>query len=317
MYTYNRILLARDFSPSSGLALQQAVDIARHYDAELHILFADVLHADPYSFGASMEPARSTEEMKERLQGHTEETFSKNHVDTSGLSIKYVVERDVAPGPAILNYADHIDVDLIVMGTHGRRGLRRVLLGSVAEEVVRLSSVPVYTVPTKTDAQFPFRSMLLPVDFSEHARDTVRRAKEMASEFDTRLTLLHVIEDTLPPSYHTGNIFSDRNVDENTVRKARERLASFYTEAGGPEGIETEFIAEGGHSADRIIHFASTQDVDVVMMASHGRTGMARFAMGSVADKVIRNVRCPVLTLKVYPKAAGKMREEQMEDVQS
>lgn len=317
MHSYQQILLARDFSPSSDLALRQAVHFAQHYSAELHILFADVLHADPYSFGASMEPARSTDELKSRLQEYTRTSFEELGIDTGGLSITYVVERDVAPGPAILNYADEIAADLIVMGTHGRRGLRRILMGSVAEEVVRLSSCPVFTIQPQATTQFPFRSILLPVDFSEHSRNALEHAKEMAGRFDSRLTLLHIIEDTLPPSYHTGNIFSEREVDEHTLKKAEKQLTAFFNETGGPDNVRAEFVVEGGHAADRIIHFASTQDTDVIMLSSHGRTGIERFTMGSVAEKVLRNVRCPVFTIKAYPEALSKLRSKKASDSQA
>ena len=311
MKTFNNILLARDFSPSSSPALRHAVTIARENDATLRVLYANVLHADP--FGETYVGERSDEQIRMKLREETEHALRFEKLDTDGVEITYHVERDVAPGPAILTFAEESATDLIVIGTHGRRGLRRMLLGSVAEEVVRLATSPVLTVPAHTETQLPFKSILVPVDFSEHSRETLRAARDLARRHDAKLTLLHVVEDHLPPSFYTGSVFSAQREETKLVEKARKELAQLASDVGGGEGLEHDFRAESGHAADRIAEFVEANDVDLVMMATHGRTGLTRFALGSVAEKVLRTVRCPMLTRKAFPEVARERRQQEME----
>lgn len=310
MDTIRKIVLARDFSPSSVPALRHAVHMATTYEAELHILYANVLHADP--FGGTHAAERTDADIQQRMKEETEEKLTFDNVDVEALSITYHVQRDVAPGPAILTFADEHEMDLIVLGTHGRRGLRRMLLGSVAEEVVRLASAPVITVPAHSRNTLPFRSILVPIDFSDHSQKTLEVAKGLAKRHDTALTLMHVVEDHLPPSFYTGSVFSAQREEASLLEKTRKELAQFAEETNGPDGLEMTFVAESGHAADRITQYAATQDIDLVLLATHGRTGLARFALGSVAEKVLRNVSCPVLTRKAFPEATRKRREEDM-----
>src|SRR5690606_34769986 len=112
--------------------------------------------------------------------------------------VKRAVVRDVAAAPAILQYARDQEMDLVVMGTHGRRGLRRLFLGSVAEEVVRLSVCPVLTVhagPIRSEALFG--DILVPIDFSPHSKAALRAAASLAPELGASLDLLHVVEEPL------------------------------------------------------------------------------------------------------------------------
>jgi len=308
MDTIRKVLLARDFSPSSVPALRHAVHMAIAYEAELHVLYANVLHADP--FGGTHTTERTDADIQQRLREETEEKLSFDDVDLDSVSITYHVERDVAPGPAILTFADEHAVDLIVMGTHGRRGLRRMLLGSVAEEVVRLAPAPVITVPAHSRNTLPFRSILVPIDFSDHSRKTLEVAKGVAQRHSAALTLMHVVEDHLPPSFYTGSVFSAQREEASLLEKTRKELARFAEETDGPDGLDITFVSEAGHAADRIIQYAATQDIDLVLLATHGRTGLARFALGSVAEKVLRNVSCPVLTRRAFPEATRERREE-------
>jgi len=310
MNTIRKVVLARDFSPSSVPALRQAVQVAQENGASLQVLYANVLHADP--FGGTHTSERTDEDIRQRLKEETEEKLMLDDVDLDALDISYHVERDVAPGPAILSFADAQGADLIVLGTHGRRGLRRMLLGSVAEEVVRLAPCPVITVPAHSRQQLPFRSILVPIDFSDHSGETLALAKHMASRHGAKLTLMHVVEDHLPPSFYTGSVFSAQREEAELLEKTRRELASFAERTNGPENVELNFVAESGHAADRIIQYAAEQEVDVVVLATHGRTGLTRFALGSVAEKVLRNVSCPVFTRKAYPDAARKRREEKL-----
>jgi nucleotide-binding universal stress UspA family protein len=215
-----------------------------------------------------------------------------------------VVVRDIAAAPAIVTYAQEQDIDLIVMGTHGRRGIRRLLLGSTAEEVVRTAPCPVLTTrPPETPAAAldGINAILVPVDFSRHARTALRHAKALAALYHTRLDLLHVIEEQMHPAFYNTGVWSIYDVVPNIEGKALEELETFYEETKGPR-IDAAYHVRHGQAAHEIAVFAREQDSDLVVMATHGLRGLEHFLLGSVAEKVVRRSPVPVFTVKAFGK---------------
>jgi len=298
MLQLQRILVPRDFSPFSGHALHHALDLAGRTGAEVHLLFAEVLYADvhvPMNQGSTV----VQETLYERLLEGTEPRGTAPE-------IRFVpaVVRDVAPAPAIVSYAEAHDIDLIVMGTHGRRGLRRLLLGSTAEEIVRTAPCPVFTVrppETPVDALEGIDAILVPIDFSRHARTALRHAKALAALYHTRLDLLHVVEEHLHPAFYNTGVWSVYDVIPDIEEKAINELMTFYRETEGSP-VEVHFHVRPGHAAREIAAFAGEHDIDMIVMATHGLRGLDHVLMGSVAEKVVRWSPVPVFTVKAFGK---------------
>ncbi len=294
MLNVRNILFAHDFSPGSNQALPYALDLAGRTGATLHLLYAEVLHGRPID--PDMDPPSQREKIRTHLKKHAGDLPEQRVVRE--------VVRDVAVAPALLRYAEEHDVDLIVMGTHGRRGVQRILIGSVAEEVVRRAACPVLTVrrqKTPPDAE-RIASILAPVDFSTHAREALRYARELAAFYEAPLTLLHVVEETLHPAFYGPRIGSVYDVHPDIEDRAIARLEGFYREAEGPD-VETYFAARPGRAPRAISRYAEEEGHDLIVMATHGRTGLEHFLMGSVAEKVVRNAPCPVFTVKSFGKS--------------
>ena len=198
----------------------------------------------------------------------------------------------------ILNYAKIHDIDLIVLGTHGRRGVQRLLLGSTAEEVVRLAKCPVLTVGGKAfrTSGTLIKTVLAPIDFSDFSLEALNDAKELAAAFSARLELLHVIQDVVVPAPYVVSFESTASpeVREN-AEKALNELASAISKV--PVGTHID----RGLPADKITVFAREHDVDLIVMASRGLTGFDRFIQGSVSQEVLRLAPCPVLTARHTP----------------
>lgn len=301
MTNLNRILLARDFSPVSNQALRYAVDLAQRTGSELHVLYAQVLYEDP--FGSNDEtpiPGADVEAIRDKLAA-TDKGAPLNEGET--FNVVNAVERDVAAGPAILRYAKANDIDLITMGTHGRRGMRRMLMGSVAEEVVRHADRPVVTVrgakDEATDVPPSIDQILVPIDFSEHSREALRTARGMADLYDARLDVLHVIEERLHPAFYVGGVQSIDELDPELDTKGKQALETFVDETPGPD-VEVVLHVVRGRAARRIPTFVQAHGIDLLALSTHGQTGLERFLLGSVAEKVIRHVECPVLTVKAF-----------------
>ena len=299
MLQLKKILVPRDFSPCSEQALQHALDLAGRTGAEVHLLFAEVLYAEVQALTARGKDA-AHEALRERLMEGIEQEG-----ETSGVQFERAVVRDIAPAPAIVAYAEEHDIDLIVMGTHGRRGLRRLLLGSTAEEVVRTAPCPVFTVrrPETPVAELEgVNAILVPIDFSRHAGTALRHAKELAALYHTRLDLLHIIEEQLHPAFYNTGVWSIYDLLPNIEEKAAEELRTFYRETEGPLG-DVNFHIRYGHAAHEIAVFARENDNDLVVMATHGLRGLDHFLLGSVAEKVVRRSPAPVFTVKAFGKA--------------
>ncbi len=307
MLNVKNILFAHDSSPRSHQALSYAIDLANHTDAKLHLVYAEVLHAPP--FDPKREPSSEREKIRKYLQKHAGD-LPENRV------VREVV-RDIAVAPALLSYAEEHDIDLIVMGTHGRRGVRQILIGSVAEEVVRRASCPVLTVRRQKEPRdaMNISSLLAPVDFSSHSREALQYARELAAFYSAGLTLLHVVEETLHPAFYGPGVGSVYDVKPNIEEQAIKRLKYFYGKTKGQD-VEVSFIAQPGRAQRAISHYAEESGHDLIVMATHGRTGFEHFTMGSVAERVVRRAPCPVFTVKSFGKSllserSGNARSEE------
>lgn len=304
MIGLKKILSPTDFFPCSDQALSHALFLARQYGAELHMLHAIVLHEDDphhpaYHFmdvGEVYDHLKSlaSAEMNAAVGGHKE----------SGLDVTVVQERGISAADVILEYAAGQDIDLIVMGTHGRRGLGHLFLGSVAEEVVRLSPCPVLTIREREEPQKieKIDRVLVPVDFSEHARSALRHAREIAAVYGAGLQLLHVIETALQPTFYTTGKTSAMELRPDIEDKSKEAMQKLFDEAAGPE-VATDLHVVEGHAARDIVRFAEDTASDLIVIATHGLTGIRHLLLGSVTEKVVRTAPCPVFTVKAFGKS--------------
>ena len=211
----------------------------------------------------------------------------------------------LAAAPNILDYAEAHDIDIIAMSTHGRRGVRRLLLGSVAEEVVQRSTCPVLTItagPRSSHDLWPER-ILAAVDLSEHSSAVVAYGKELALLFRAELQLLHVIVRTPLPAYYDGGGLPMVMFDSSLLeRESQVALGTLYQNAGGAPGPSSVHV-EHGVALEQILRFATVNSSDLILVASHGLTGVAHLLMGSVSERVVRQAPCPVLTIKSFGKS--------------
>lgn len=297
----DRILVPRDFSSTSDRAVQYAVDWARRMGATLHVMHAKVLHQNVD--GEVLQEERKTmARLRERLN-----QLQGSAIANGEVTLEEAVVRDVAAAPAILDYAEDHDIDLIVMGTHGRRGMRRMVLGSVSEEVVRYASCPVLTVRGGSvdlaEAPAPVRTIGVPIDFSKHARRALRHAAAVADLLNADLLVHHVLEDALHPAFYVGGVQSVHDIDPDIEDKAAKKLSRFVDEtlnASEHDALTVRTRVDVGRASSLIPKVAEEEEADLIVMATHGRTGGTDFKLGSVTEKVVRHVSCPVLTVKAH-----------------
>ena len=303
MINIARILCPIDFSESSNLALRHAIATAKWYGSRV-----TVLHVVSYVPAVDVMPLLEiegrrwfNEEDRERI---TAAARRLAHEAVGGAVDADVMVVDSATiDREILGQAAALKSDLIVMGTHGRSGFDRLLLGSVAEKVLRKATCPVMIVPPHTDhpvtaGDVDFDRILCAVDFSDGSLAALTHALSMAEEADAKVTVLNVIE--RPPELDALPISAAFNVDE--VRAAAEaerlrRLRALIPASVTPYCTVETAVWEG--SAWRgILHVAAERGSDLIVMGVHGRGAFDLALFGSNTHHVVRAATCPVLTVR-------------------
>ena len=283
---FARILAATDFSAPSDAALVEARRLARSLGASLHVLhvvdnmFMRVVLADPRDYETA-----ALRQLQDRLpEGH-------------GATL--AVARSDEPADAITSYARLHDIDLIVMGTHGRGRMAHLLLGSVAEKVARTAPCPVLTMrdaPPETGGQG--LRILVPTDFSAAADAALGCAKRLAARSGGSVCLLHVMEYTVV-SGGLGSELMPEPPEMAAKRRANAKVElarRMLVDSRSRVKIEGEVVH--GPVGATIGAYAGDYDFDLIVMGTHGRTGLTHVLMGSVAESVIRTAPRPVMTVK-------------------
>lgn len=305
MMRIRRILYPTDFSATATQALKHALFLAEQFEAELHMLHAIILHeSDPRDPDRHFpEPSEILNQLFEIADSEMAEIVRKNEAKTFSLVEAKV--RGYSAGEVILRYTDEHDIDLVVMGTHGRRGPARLFLGSVAEEVVRHAPCPVLTLREEKAPQAieAVERILVPVDFSPYSQEALSYGKEVAALYGAGLQVLHTIEEPAYPYFYTpGGTYSPVEQLEALREKAEEALVKMLSETPGPEVPAERFVATG-RPASEIARFAEERGSDMVVIATHGLTGLERLLVGSTAEQVVRLAHCPVFTVKSFGKS--------------
>lgn len=296
MLSIRRILWPTDLSTGAGRAFPYAAALASWHDAELHVL--NVREDGGSSEGEAGSFPVSEQALHELL---TTNGDPPEHVDLASLPIVQEQRDGTSPPDAIVSYAEDHDIDLVVVGTHGRRGLQRLLIGSVAEEVLRTAPCPVLTVRGEEEVApaWAVRNILVPLDFSDASVDALRHAKELALTYGAQITLLHAVEEVVYPSAYgiePANLPGPQVID-----RVEKNLANLARTEIGYEHVVVQ--AKVGYAPSTILDHAEANEVDLVVIATHGRTGLERMLLGSVAERVVRRAPAPVFVVKSFGKS--------------
>ena len=289
----HNVLIATDFSRCSTMALSFGLELAHGYQANAYVVF--VVPTDQFMV-AGADAYEAAKDVARRDLMELKQEFRKKHSYLEGEDYHlFLLEGEVAE--SILDFARQKEIDVIVVGTHGRGGLGRALMGSVAERVFRLSPVPVLTLGPHLQriarAGAP-RNILVPVDFSPASERAAHYAIAMAREHSAALTMLHVIE------RWPTQVQADRTRVTQALREKVEDLI-----ADEVTGLRCNVRIEVGRVVETVLYTANGIEADLVVLGVRPRTGLLNRLMWPHAYEIVREAACPVLTVR------GEVEEHQ------
>lgn len=294
---FKKILATTDFSDFSMAGVRYAIALAKELPAKLSL--ATVV--EPSVTFAGFEGvliARSDDEIVELEKKHLAR-LAKELANGPRSILQFV--RYGKPFREIVTLARDEKFDLVVLATHGRTGLKRFLVGSTAEWVVRHAPCPVLTVPAQIATRKSgkswtagLRRILVPVDFSETSARALPYASELARALRAEVTLIHVTEP--PPATEFAYPMSAEM--EKQVRKSAEELLLRVQGEAFDEAIQTKAIVRSGAPYQEIVRAATLLKSDLIVLTTHGHTGFDRALIGSTAERVVRHSPCPVLVVR-------------------
>lgn len=281
MAKYQNILVAVDGSDESLHALQEAFKLVDSSS------FIAVSVAPPYEGDLRLV---GVNQMKSVMREPCDTALGKSDAlaAKAGLSIKTACVIGL-PHEGIVDLAESENCDLIVMGAKGRGLLERLLLGSVTRRVIGFTKRDVMVTPLT--GSLGWDSIMLATDGSENSQPAGNRALELAQAYGAELKVLSVME-TAKPAGST-----EAMVEE--LRQGREGLLAEIKAQAEALGVKTDCVLSQGPPARTIVAKARELGVSLIVMGSHGRTGLSRLLMGSVTERVVGLAPCPVLVVKV------------------
>lgn len=291
------ILVATDFSDTANLALDRALDLATSHGSEivlLHVMQPEM----PVVAAPEMIVVPPDYERMLREASLTGLSHAGDQARAEGLNVREILEQG-NPARVIAAVAEALDVDLILIGTRGHTGFRHLLLGSVAEEVVRIAKSPVLTVHPGDDRPIePVRTMLLPTDFSPAADQALRAATRLFVGTDQATILLVHSFHISPAVVPLGGFGS--GVAPHFVEHAQhlaEQATAPAAKALRDRGFNVEVLVKRGDPAEVVTELAAERDVDIIVMGTRGHSKLRQWIMGSTTERVVEHAPCPVMTV--------------------
>ena len=299
MIAFRNILCPIDLSEQSIGPLVYAIRLARSYNARLTVLHVvPTFVAMQVPSGVLGEPVRLVYPMPR------EEVLREMRrvADVAGVPADAVLSTESGdPSSLIVGHALAMSADLLVMGTHGHRGFKRLLLGSVAESVLHEAPCAVLTVPPHavpaTSAGVSFSQILCPVDFSPSALLALGFSIDLARQANGSVTVLHVLEWLAEEEPRPSAHFNVPEYSRYLIEDADERLRRLLADEGR-QWSEMKGVVVIGRPHREILRTAAAQPTDLIVMGAQGRGGVELALFGSTTQQVVRGATCPVLTVR-------------------
>jgi nucleotide-binding universal stress UspA family protein len=297
---FEKILCPVDFSEGSDRALDYALALGKRHGSRvsvMHVLPTVLVDPDVYPY--LTEPVLANSEARDRAYHRLGEFVHRALAD--GIGSEVILEDGDVVGD-VLNKARRLEADLIVMGTHGRRGFERLLLGSVTERVLRQSEAPVLSISPLAPKIGPegrglFQRILCPVDFSPSSLAGLSVANALR-QGEAELLVLHAVEFYLPPALGEPVVFDAAEIRERNRSEGQAKLEALLPRESRPHTRLETAVLESGSPYQEILRAAERERCDLIVIGVAGRSSADMLFFGSTANHVVRAAGCPVLTVR-------------------
>jgi nucleotide-binding universal stress UspA family protein len=286
-----RILVPIDFSDGSTKALDYAIFLAKKFDSEITLLHTITLSRGDIN---EIDGLKSYDEYMHMREDEKRLKLEKtsSQVQGEGIRINKELLKDFSAADSILKYITQKDFDLVVMGTHGHKGLKRFFLGSVAEKVSYYSPIPVISLHKNFDKKNISR-LLVPISFSDHSQAAIKEGLKIAKEFGAKIEVLHVIKpDEYPESYNL--IFFPLLEAKPSIKNSIRKKLRLFT--GMSDGKTIFHAVKEGKIHKEIRKYAKAHKIDFIIMHPRAVSPLRHLLYGSNTDRVVRTAPCPVLS---------------------
>jgi nucleotide-binding universal stress UspA family protein len=303
---YEKLLVPIDGSELAEIALPFAEELAGRLGSQIDLLYVSESGKDPYRRMHRLYLQKMVDGVRRGVRRYVPKSASDN------IKIKSVILNG-KPADEILEYADKEDIGMIIMSTHGRSGISRWSMGSVAEKVVRATARPLTLIRAKGDtpdmhAKGILKKILVPLDGSKEGEVVLPYVEEVASKLGAAISLLQVIDvgyATVAVEGYSYLLYAERQME--SFKQYAQSYLSKVANRLNQKGVATSVIVRPGKAADEIVRYTEEFHTDLVAMATHGRSGVGRWVFGSVAEKVLYEGDTPLLLVRVAgtsPKSA-------------
>ncbi len=295
LFAHKRILVATDFSEYSKVALDICLGASKCMKTKLYVLHTiekfphDYIHLLSSTAHSNMKQKLEEEAMNKIKAMLPEELLRSEDI--------VPIVRFGKPFLEIIQIAKEKKVDLLAIGTHGRAGVDRVILGSVAERIVRKAGCPVMVIRGRK--YVGFKRIIVPVDLSDCSRIALEYAVATARAHSSKLTILHVYEGSfVEPYVKAAN--SEEEADEimKEIERVNETKYDEFLKTVDLSGVEYEKLLKKGIPETDIVEIAMEQQANLIVMGTHGRSGIKHILIGSTAEEVVRAVHCDIIIVK-------------------
>jgi nucleotide-binding universal stress UspA family protein len=296
------ILVCTDFSAESIKALSYATAFAQKFNAKLWLIH--IGEPTPAFSGLEGIPIIIDDAQLQKNSERRLAEFAAEHIP-SNVSVSPLV-RNGSAFEEIVSIAKARNIDLIIISTHGRTGLKRILFGSTAERIVQRAPCPVLVVrdrehdflqkPSKSDGERAIKldRILAPTDFSDCSKKALQYAIAFAKQFRSEIQCLHVLE--ILYEVEEAGIAETQAFQKSRQEASKRQMETFVEEAIGQAPAKGEIKL--GSPYREIIQMADDRHVDLIIIGTHGRSGLGHFLLGSTTERVVRHARCPVLVVR-------------------
>lgn len=297
---YEKIMVPLDGSELAEVALPYAAELAIQLGSEITLIYVSELGKDPQEEMDQSYLQKTVESIKERAA-----SYSGQPATTQIIKVKSVILSG-HPAEKIVEYADSENISFIVMSTHGRSGIQRWALGSVADKVMRASTKPVVLIRSKDSrsdirVEGLLRKVVVPLDGSKEAEAVIPYIEELASKLKLGVILVQVLDrgyNTLEGYFPLSDqqMESDKAIATTYLNTMGARLKEKGIAVSTEEKLNIDIIY--GNPAEEIIKLANEKQVDFIAMTTHGRSGVGRQVFGSVAERILREGNTPLMLVK-------------------